>query len=180
MRVAFDASFLVILFNPKSNASVARAPERVDGLIEKLSNNKDKIIVPTPALAEILVALSSSGPSYVEKLKRFSCFQVRAFDERAAVEFGAAIRAKSKSKRKDAKRLVAQNKVKFDHQIVAIAKVQGAKALYSDDKQLRSFARECGMEAYGLADLAVPMKQGHLQLESTDDQQMLPVPPEEQ
>lgn len=51
MKVAFDASFLVFLFNPNSNASVVRAAERIDGLIEKLADKKDKIIIPTPALA---------------------------------------------------------------------------------------------------------------------------------
>jgi hypothetical protein len=101
MKVVFDASFLAILFNPKTSASVARAPERIDGLIERLSTKKDKIVIPTPALAEILVALSQSGPRYIEKLKEFTCFQVRAFDERAAVEFGAAVQARSKKKPAD-------------------------------------------------------------------------------
>ena len=57
---------------------------------------------------------------------------------------------------------MVQSKVKFDQQIVAITKVQGAKAVYSDDKQLRAFAEECGMDAYGLADIPIPMKQGKL------------------
>jgi predicted nucleic acid-binding protein len=159
MKVAFDASFLAILFNPKSGASVDRAPERIDGLIERLASKKDKIVIPTPALAEILVQLSKVGPTYVEKLKEFACFQIRAFDERAAVEFGAVIRARSKNGQSKVRKQVSVNKVKFDHQIVAIAKVQGARAVYSDDKQLRAFAKECGMEAFGLADVPIPPKQ---------------------
>jgi predicted nucleic acid-binding protein len=159
MKVVFDASFLAILFNPKTSASIERAPERIDGLIDRLSRSKDKIVIPTPALAEILVALSQTGPRYIEKLKEFTCFQVRAFDERAAVEFGAAVQSRSKKRLKETRRLVSQNKVKFDQQIVAIAKVQGAKIVYSDDAQLRSFAVECGMEARSLAETPVPMKQ---------------------
>jgi predicted nucleic acid-binding protein len=159
MKVVFDASFLVLLFNPKSNASVERAPERIDGLIERLSSKKDKIVIPTPALAEILVALSKTGPKYIEKLKEFTCFQVRPFDERAAVEFGAVVRARSKTQQSKTRKGINRNKVKFDHQIVAIAKVQGAAVVYSDDKQLRAFAEECGMRAIGLADVPVPMKQ---------------------
>ncbi len=159
MKVVFDASFLAILFNPKSNASVTRAPERIDGLIESLSSKKDKIVIPTPALAEILVALAKSGPTYIEKLKQFTCFQVRAFDERAAVEFGAVMQARTKKKKQETRKSVSQNKVKFDHQIVAIAKVQSVKIVYSDDIQLRAFAKECGMDAHSLADIPIPMKQ---------------------
>jgi hypothetical protein len=43
MKVVFDASFLAILFNPKTSASVARAPERIDGLIDRLSNKKTRL-----------------------------------------------------------------------------------------------------------------------------------------
>jgi hypothetical protein len=159
MKVVFDASFLAILFNPKSSASVARAPERIDGLIERLSTKKDKIVIPTPALAEILVSLAKNGPTYIEKLKEFTCFQIRPFDERAAVEFGAAIQARKNKAKRDTLKSLSQNKVKFDHQIIAIAKVQGAQIVYSDDTQLRAFAKECGMDARGLADVPIPMKQ---------------------
>jgi hypothetical protein len=169
MKVAFDASFLTFMFNPKSNASVTKAPERIDGLIERLAHQRDKIIIPTPALAEILVSLTQSGPKYIEKLREFSCFQVRAFDERAAVEFGAVMKARSRSKLKQTRKNVVLSKVKFDHQIVAIAKVQGVKTVYSDDKQLRAFAEECGMDAYGLADVPVPLKQGKLPFKGDED-----------
>jgi predicted nucleic acid-binding protein len=169
MKVAFDSSFLTLLFNPKSGASVNRAAERVEGLIEKLSDKKDKIVIPTPALAEILVGLSRTGPTYIERLKEFSCFQVRPFDERAAVEFSVVIRSRSRSGQTRTKKAVALSKIKFDQQIVAVAKVQGVKAVYSDDKQVRSFAKECGMDAFGLADVPIPMKQEPLPFEDDDE-----------
>jgi len=96
---------------------------------------------------------------------------VRAFDERAAVEFGAAVQARGKKRQKETRKLVSQNKVRFDQQIVAIAKVQGAKIVYSDDAQLQSFARECGMEARGLADIDIPMKQLALPVDDQDPTQ---------
>lgn len=48
------------------------------------------------------------------------------------------------------------NKIKFDRQIVAIAKVAAATAIYSDDRQLRTFAEQQGLSVIGLADLPVP------------------------
>ncbi|MGD0364789.1 MAG: hypothetical protein ABSC93_28255 [Bryobacteraceae bacterium] len=98
---------------------------------------------------------------YIEKLKTFGAFQVRAFDERAAIELAAQYAATKKTHKERAKQ-PPWNRVKFDRQIVAIAKTQGASAIYSDDAQLRHFARECGMDAYGLADILVPAKQPKL------------------
>ncbi len=167
MKVAFDASFLVFLINPKASASVERASERVDGLISKLTSRRDKIVIPTPALAEVLVSLDQSGPAYIEKIKKHACFQVRAFDERAAIEFGVAVRARKTAVKKATVKMTPRNKVKFDHQIVAIAKVQGATILYSDDGKLRNFARECGLDAVSLADVEIPQKQEELDFQRT-------------
>ena len=59
-------------------------------------------------------------------------------------------------------------KIKFDHQIVAIAKVNGATAIYSDDQDLRTFAQQAGLQVVGLADLPLPPK---------ESQPPLPFPP---
>jgi hypothetical protein len=98
---------------------------------------------------------------YIEKLKTFGAFQIRAYDERAAIELAARYVATKKTNKERAKQ-DPWNKIKYDLQIVAIAKTQGASAVYSDDEQLREFARECGMDAYGLSDLTVPSTQPKL------------------
>ena len=78
------------------------------------------------------------------------------------MEFGTVMRARSRTKQKQARRNISHSKIKFDQQIVAIAEVQGAKAIYSDDKSLRGFAEECGMESYSLSDIPIPAKQEKL------------------
>jgi predicted nucleic acid-binding protein len=161
VKAAFDNSFLVFLFNRRAGASVERAAERVDGLIESLSNKKAKIIIPTPALTELLMAGKFSVQVYVEKLKTFGSFQIRAYDERAAIELAAQY-VSTKKTNKEREKQAPWNKIKFDRQIVAIAKTQGVSVVYSDDDQLRQFARECGMDAYGLAEISVPPQQDML------------------
>lgn len=47
-------------------------------------------------------------------------------------------------------------KIKFDRQILAIAIVEGATAVYSDDADVRGYATEAGLDAYALADLPLP------------------------
>ena len=46
--------------------------------------------------------------------------------------------------------------MKFDRQIVAIAKVNGASILYTEDRGVRSFAEESGLTVFGIADLPLP------------------------
>jgi hypothetical protein len=59
-------------------------------------------------------------------------------------------------------------KVTLDRQIVAVAKVHGATAMYSDDKDVRSFSEECVMEAYGFADLKLSPKQEKLAFDKVE------------
>ena len=44
----------------------------------------------------------------------------------------------------------------FDRQIVAVAKVNGAKVIYSDDKTLNTFAKRLGIESVSSWDLPAP------------------------
>lgn len=46
--------------------------------------------------------------------------------------------------------------MKFDRQIVAIALVNGASILYSDDEGVAKFAGGCGLKVKRVVDLPVP------------------------
>lgn len=47
-------------------------------------------------------------------------------------------------------------KVKFDRQIVAIAKVQGADVIYSDDEDIVRYASRVNISVVRVADLPIP------------------------
>lgn len=155
--VVFDASFLLFLFDPNTPASVPQAKERIDYLIDCLSNVGEKIIVPTPALSECLVHAGPAGAGYLSILSKNAAFRVASFDERAAIE--AAIRtfeARARGQRKGGDPSASKSKIKFDRQIVAIAAVEGAVAVYSDDDHVCAYAREAGMQSFRLADIPLP------------------------
>jgi predicted nucleic acid-binding protein len=129
MLVVFDASFLVPLLDPRVKG-VGDCDARLEWLLKTIEREKSKIIVPTPALSEVLIGAGDAAPQYLDIINRSSRFKIVPFGERAAVEAAAAHREAigAGDKREG---VTSWAKVKFDRQIVAIAKVEGAHRIYS-------------------------------------------------
>jgi hypothetical protein len=70
----------------------AALQDRITYLVSELEKRKEKIIVPTPALSELLVRAGEAGPDYLDILNRHAAFKIVDFDQRAAVEVAAATR----------------------------------------------------------------------------------------
>jgi predicted nucleic acid-binding protein len=141
--VAFDASVLIYLFDERTRAPndpatgqpVADCTVRVNYLISSLQQSKAKIVIPTPSLGEVLVRAQEAAPGWLQLLHQSRHFRISAFEERAAVEF-AATQAQRKAIGNKSPSL-PHAKAKFDDQIVAIAAVEGATVIYSDDTDIR-------------------------------------------
>jgi len=118
------------------------AEQRVKYLIKKLSKAKAKVIIPAPVLSEILVHAGDATDDYVQILQQ-SPFRIAPFDTRAAIECADAI-AKFGLKGKDKDHTRA--KVKFDRQIVAIAKVEQVETIYSDDAHIDTIAKQVDLK----------------------------------
>lgn len=108
-------------------------------MIATLQRDKTKIVIPTPVLGELLVRGGRAGQEWLAILNKSRFFRIAGFDERAAVEFAAtqAERVASGQKNEGAKRA----KAKFDDQIVAIAAIEGATVIYSDDSHIKNLAK---------------------------------------
>lgn len=161
MIVAFDANILVYLFDENAGAPtskttgapVERCRERVEHLIATLQREKTKIIIPTPSLAESLVRAQDGAPERLSIIKTSKHFRISPFDERAAVEYAAMqIERRRNGTKSEAP---SKAKAKFDDQIVAIAAIEGASIIYSDDDHIKKLA---GMkfEVLGIEDLQTP------------------------
>ena len=172
MPVAFDATILLPMLSPTVPTPVDRATskpiefvkERIDFLLKQLENTRTKIIVPTPALSEILVHADEAAPGYLNQLEKSSAFEIKPFDTRAAVEVAlmtrAAIQAGDKRCVKD-----SWAKVKFDRQIIAVAKVNMASVIYSDDEGVIAFAEQAGLTAVAMSQLPLPPPPDPTQIE---------------
>jgi predicted nucleic acid-binding protein len=159
--VLVDANILLLMLYPDasvrinddSGKPIERAGERVEYLAECLSAEGEKVIIPTPVLAEALVYAGEDGPAYVAKIKKYACFEIVPFDELAAVELAQDHHRDKQKGDKRAGITAPWQRIKIDRQILAIAKVVGVDAIYCDDGPLRKLAAADGLNVCGIAEL---------------------------
>ncbi len=164
-----DASILVFLLDANAPAPtdvatgkpVADGRARVQHLIATLGKAGERLLVPAPALAEVLVGAGTAGPQWLKIISTSSVLRIADFDAFAAVEFAES----NKRSLADRQAGDTKRKIKFDDQIIAIAKVAQATAIYSDDEGIRKRAPQ-EISVIGLADLPLPPEsvQGRLDL----------------
>ena len=163
--VGFDNTMLSILLNPNgripldpaTGQPVVDAKRRAENLVSQLGKSRQKIIVPTPAVAELLTAIGPSAQEYFSIVARSRLFEVASFDARCAMELACLNRevfAVNDPKNLDE----AYQKIKIDRQIIAIFKVAGVENIYTDDAGLARRARLCGMTPIFTAELELPAK----------------------
>lgn len=154
--VGFDTTFLTLMFVPNAKHPIADAKERVEFLLSDLSGRGDQILIPTPVLSEILVRSGTARNAIIQKLTKNPRFVIAPFDLRAALELAVMtdVALSRASKKEEAAGTWA--KVKFDRQIVAIAKVERVSCIYSEDSHIRSIGRREGLSILGVADIVIP------------------------
>jgi hypothetical protein len=143
--------------DPQTRKPIERVEDRIEKLLEDLDAENERIILPTPALCEFLVLAGKDGPAYLEKIHELKTFLVKPFDEMAAIEL-ASIEYEARGKGdKRGGSASPWTKVKFDRQIVAIAKVNGATRMYSDDEDVIKFGTKAGMGVISTWNLPLPL-----------------------
>lgn len=164
--VALDSTILSLLLfadaelhHGEEGAVVEHARERVLGLVRELEHAREQVLVPAPALAEVLVTEGADVQDVLATLRGSAFIGIGDFDERAAVELAMRLRAAIKAGDAREGFKITKGAMKFDRQIVAIALVNGASALYSDDDGVRTFAQSCGLPVKRVSDLPVPATQ---------------------
>ena len=185
-----DATMLMLLVRPGTpipadaqGLPIEKPKERIELLVNKLQKAREKLVVPSPALSEVLVrAGAAASQQIVEYLNKYAVFRIEPFDTRAAIEVAAMTRDAIAKKAKKGSSDATWAKIKYDRQIVAIAKVSGATTIYSDDGDIKAIAKLSGINVIGLADLPLPDedRQGSLQLEGHADGQIVGSPDSEE
>lgn len=150
--VVVDTNILISHCDPRLDDD-SRA--RLDGLLDTLGKSRTKILIPTPVWTEFLCKSGKATNEYRKIIEGSKTFRIVPFGERAAIECASMIEAAltagdKKHQGKD------WAKAKFDWQIVAIAKVEGAHTIYASDRGVRAKALRAGIAALDIGDLAIP------------------------
>lgn len=179
MKIAFDNTFLSLFLskssrarpNPASGAPTLYLNERIESLIDKIDNERGKVYIPAPCLAEAL-CYRKSGIGIIETINCSECLEIVPFDQKAAIELSAI--AKSKQKEiKDIRSMYGRTwqQVKVDVQVVAIAKAYGASKLCSDDDPQSNIAALCGLEVVHTWDLPLSPARAQVHMAEGDPKQ---------
>ena len=157
----FDATALLHFLEPNAaaprdpgtNAPVADAKQRIDYLIEALEKKREAVLIPTPVLSEVLVHADDAGPQYLEILDSSRWFRIVPFDRRAAVELAAMTRDALAAGDLRAGTDATRAKLKFDRQIIAIARVERQATIYSDDEDIKKLGAPLGLTVIAVHEL---------------------------
>lgn len=150
MPVAFDATVLVDFFNRKLTGD-RRA--KLDDLVATLEKSRTKIVIPTPALTEVLIRAGKAREEIHNTLTRKSAFEIAPFDVKAAIECSLLLEEALSAAEK---RAITKTKFKFDWQIVAIAASRRVTTIYSDDGDVAKAAARANIRVISIDDLVLP------------------------
>ena len=152
--IALDAGVLIAHRNPHVSEDLR---VRIDSVIREAGRSRKPIILPSPAVTEYLAGVGSPEATSKahEVLHSEKAFRVAPVGERASLEVALTMaRVKNKQMRKAEG--VSWAKAKFDWQIVAIAKVEGATKIYTTDREVVRAAEHIGIEGIYVPDMPLP------------------------
>ena len=135
---------------------VTEVEKRIKHLVDTLQERRDKIVIPTPVLAEVLTHAGRAGADYFIKLDRSAAFRIESFGSQAAIELARMTASAIKAGDKRGGASAPWNKIKFDRQIVAIAKINNVSMIYSDDRDLAKFSTAQGISVTTVSQLPLP------------------------
>lgn len=165
--VVIDATMLLLFLVPDvpgptdaRGRPLSYASQRVRHLVTQLDDRPGEIIaIPTPVLSEVLIRRSPlETRKIVDLLNGRGVFSIEPFDQRAAIELAQML------KKRPRKGPETWAKLKFDCQIVAIAKACGATQIYSDDEDVYKLGAAASIPVLRTRDLELPPEAGQAEL----------------
>jgi hypothetical protein len=124
-------------------------------MIDRHSVNGDTILIPTPCLAEALMAVPSIGKA-LDLITSSAAMQIAPFDAKAAIELGLQTGKALRAGDKKSGSTADWQKVKFDRQISIIAKTSGAEIFYTDDDDQTYFSKILDLKVIHTWELPLP------------------------
>lgn len=121
-------------------------------LIQDISNRKEPVGIPAPAWAEYLVKAETATPEIMKNILGRRAIKILPFGMAEALET-------AEIGKRLAKPTEDWQHVKYDRQILAIAKTQNARVVYSSDKTIIKEGALLDIPVCELKDLPLPPQQ---------------------
>ena len=155
-KVIFDTNFFTYFSD--NQGSFAFVPDdstdtledRFDFLMENLEKSLSQVIIPAAVLAEVLAAKNSNEEVILKIISDQSNIIFSEFDKRQSIEFGYLFKNYSREEEN-------RNSFKFDMLILACAKIEGVRTIYTADDGLKRKAQNMGMRAINFQELDRPI-----------------------
>ncbi|HPG68835.1 MAG TPA: hypothetical protein PLO37_18460 [Candidatus Hydrogenedentes bacterium] len=144
------------IHHPDTGEEIQDARRKIQHLVVQLQKSRTKILIPTPVLAEILAMFGGKADEIVRELSQNYHLEFAPFDTMSAIEAGMAFYSARQQGDKKGGSQRSWQRVKFDRQIVSIAKAHRATAVYSNDKEVLKWTEELGMKGIAAWDLDSP------------------------
>jgi len=164
MKVLFDTQFLIWAIRPDSPPEeIPNAQDKIDFLLKTLDETKAKIFIPTPVLAEFLSGLTQDDEStkneYINAIMRN--FSLASFNTMCAIEHAEVVKFKSSEH--------PWQKVKFDFQIVTIAKVNSVDMVYTHDSDIKRLCETNEINVTLVSELKLPEPAPQIEMFDNDN-----------
>lgn len=177
MRIVFDTNILIQLITGPKDGTSLTAPDtgevvydtkrRAEALLDMVKNNDGVVVIPTPVLAEYLVGIErAQHQTHIDLIQQNASFELASFDEIAAIECALLPTLQELKQMLPSQ---SSNKVKFDRQIVAIAKSLNVDEVWTHDHGVYRTCRQQNITVKSLADIAPNAEQFSLSLETRKD-----------
>lgn len=146
---------------------------RMQGLMHGLRKMRESIGIPAQVWSEFLDQAGQAEITATQAIFKTSAFKLLSYDLRAAVETVEVVRAGRHARRSDKSVKRPRHSVKVDWQIIAVAKVHGARLLITNDEDMRAEAERSGVKCLGIAELPMPdgARQHHLDFSAKESEE---------
>lgn len=151
--VILDTNALVLFFAKRLGLDDTL---RMQGLMLDLRKKRESIGVPAQVWAEFLDQAGDDEVAATQDIFRTVAFKLLAYDLRAAVETVEVVRAGRSARKSEKGPKRPRHAVKVDWQIIAVAKVHGARMIVTNDVDMRTEALRSGLKAVPISDLPIP------------------------
>ncbi|QWW70051.1 type II toxin-antitoxin system VapC family toxin [Rhizobium sp. WYJ-E13] len=153
--IVVDSVFLVLMIDPESTQDNGRVG-KVRHFVQGLSKTNSVIMIPAPAIAELVAGRAQKIEEVVETIRRLKGFTVQPFDEVIAIETGERIAFHQANLKPQDRAAHWKVTMKYDAMIAATAIVRGASDLYTDDPNLGKYLKDTSVTLRLIDDLPSP------------------------